>query len=110
MPSIIIFGATGFIGAPLSRNLKAAHPSWPLTAFVRPGRAEETVKTDLHVDSVIFGDIFDHEAVAKASEAHDIAINAATSFDGRVVTAMVEGLKHRKAEGKGKLIHLSGAG
>lgn len=110
MPSILIFGATGFIGTPFTTAIKQAHPLWEVTAFFHDGKPEDTIKSSLGVDHVIFGDIFDFQAVKSASQRCEIAVNAASSFDGRIVSAIVAGLKERPRGSKAMLIHLSGAG
>lgn len=110
MPSVIIFGATGFVGAPLTRAIKDAHPDWPLTAYVRPGRSIEELKTTLPADRFEFGDFNDFDKIKALSKKHEIAINAGASFTAEPVVAIIAGLKERPTASKGKLIHITGAG
>lgn len=106
MPSILILGATGYIGAPLSKALKQAHPTWPLTAFVRPTRSVDAVKSDLSVDRVEQGEFDEYEKVKALSREHEIVVNAGSSFAAEPTGAILAGLKERKE--KGKLVHVSG--
>ena len=110
MPSIIVFGATGFVGVPTIKALKAAHPSWSVTAYVRPSKSAESVRSSLRVDSVETGDFTDFEKIKSLSKEHDVAFNAGSSFTPDVVTAIVAGFKEKPGPAKGKLIHISGAG
>ncbi|KAG8666719.1 hypothetical protein FPOAC2_11840 [Fusarium poae] len=106
MPSVIIFGASGFVGAPYTRALKQAHPDWHITAYVRS--ANPDLKTSLTVDRIITGDFTDFDKVKAASAEHDIAVNAGNSFTSEPVAAIIAGQKERAT--KGKVIHISGAG
>ncbi|KAM0340140.1 hypothetical protein ACHAPU_010632 [Fusarium lateritium] len=108
MPSIIIFGASGFVGAPYTRAIKEAHPGWQVTAYVRSTQPENDLKANLNADRVIVGDFSDYEKVKSASKEHDMAVNAGNSFTADPVAAIIAGQKER--ETKGKVIHISGAG
>ncbi|KAI0198139.1 hypothetical protein F4808DRAFT_473087 [Astrocystis sublimbata] len=115
MPSILVFGATGFIGAPLCRALKKAHPGWTVSAHVRRNGAlsEQQLATRVGtVDKIVeVSDWSDFEAIKRSSAQHDIVINAGNSFTADPVTAIIDGLQDRKKEGKmAKLIHISGGG
>lgn len=110
MPSIIVFGATGFVGVPTIRALKAAHPPWSITAYVRPSRSAEEVRSSLGVDRVETGDFADFEKIKTLTQEHDVAFNAGSSFTPDLVTAIVAGFKEKPGSQKGKLIHISGAG
>ncbi|KAM0360488.1 hypothetical protein ACHAP4_002569 [Fusarium culmorum] len=106
MPSVIIFGASGFVGAPYTRALKQAHPDWQITADVRstnPG-----LKSSLNADRIIIGDFTDFDKVKAASAEHDVAVNAGNSFTSEPVAAIIAGQKERAT--RGKVIHISGAG
>ncbi|CAG1970525.1 unnamed protein product [Fusarium graminearum] len=106
MPSVIIFGASGFVGAPYTRALKQAHPDWQITSYVRstnPG-----LKSSLNADRIIIGDFTDFDKVKAASAEHDIAVNAGNSFTSEPVAAIIAGQKERAT--RGKVIHISGAG
>ncbi|KAF5675520.1 hypothetical protein FHETE_2517 [Fusarium heterosporum] len=108
MPSIIIFGASGFVGAPYTRAIKKAHPDWQVTAYVRSNQPENDLKANLNADRIIVGDFSDYEKVKSASKEHDIAVNAGNSFTADPVAAIIAGQKER--QNKGKVIHISGAG
>ncbi|KAI7767263.1 hypothetical protein LZL87_009665 [Fusarium oxysporum] len=122
MPSVIVFGASGFVGgmstihklltiitdflypAPYTKALKQAHPDWSITAYVRNPQAN----TQLNADRVVVGDFSDFEKVKAASAEHDIAVNAGNSFTADPVAAIIAGQKSRGP--KGKVIHISGGG
>ncbi|RGP77386.1 hypothetical protein FLONG3_4525 [Fusarium longipes] len=106
MTSVIIFGASGFVGAPYAKALKQAHPNWQITAYVRSNNPD--LKASLNVDRIITGDFTDFEKVKAASAEHDIAVNAGNSFTSEPVAAIIAGQKERTT--KGKIIHISGAG
>ncbi|KAI1840778.1 hypothetical protein JX265_012937 [Neoarthrinium moseri] len=113
-PSVLILGATGFIGAPLSRLLKNEHPDWSVTAYVRSvkGATEDALKATLGgVDHLEVGDFSEFDKIKHLSAQHDIVINSGNSATAEPVAAIIAGLRERKAHGsKGKLIHISGAG
>lgn len=112
MPNVVIFGATGFIGIPLTKAIKAARPEWILTAFVRTGKDTASIQSLLDVDHVKTGDLTDFETVKAVSKAHEIVVNAASSKDESIVAPMIAGAIERFEDKKvkGKLIHISGAG
>ncbi|KAF5003993.1 hypothetical protein FDECE_9493 [Fusarium decemcellulare] len=110
MPSVIIFGASGFVGAPYTRAIKESHPDWLVTAYVRSSKPENELKASLKADKIIVGDFNDLEKVKKASQEHDIAVNAGNSFTADPVAAIIAGQKEKEGTSKGKLIHISGAG
>ncbi|KAF5264504.1 hypothetical protein FOXYS1_4717 [Fusarium oxysporum] len=105
MPSVIVFGASGFVGAPYTKALKQAHPDWSITAYVRSPQQSES---QLSADRVVVGDFSDFEKVKAASTEHDIAVNAGNSFTADPVAAIIAGQKSRGP--KGKVIHISGGG
>ncbi|EXK44635.1 hypothetical protein FOXG_03908 [Fusarium oxysporum f. sp. lycopersici 4287] len=104
MPSVIVFGASGFVGAPYTKALKQAHPDWSITAYVRSPQSE----SQLNANRVMVGDFSDFEKVKAASAEHDIAINAGNSFTADPVAAIIAGQESRGT--KGKVIHISGGG
>lgn len=95
---------------PTIKALKLAHPTWRITAYVRPSRSVEAVKAELGVDRVETGEFSDFEKIKTLSKEHDIAFNAGSSFTPDVVTAIVAGFKGKPAGSRGKLIHISGSG
>ncbi|KAI1264024.1 hypothetical protein F5Y18DRAFT_437215 [Xylariaceae sp. FL1019] len=115
MPSILVLGATGFIGAPLCQALKRIHPEWNVTAQLRRTStlSEKDLNTKLGtVDRVVqVSDWTDFDAIKSASAEHDLVINAGNSFTADPVTAIIAGLQERKKQGKlAKLLHISGGG
>ncbi|KAJ4300030.1 hypothetical protein N0V90_005279 [Kalmusia sp. IMI 367209] len=110
MPSVVVFGATGFVGAPYVRTIKQAHPDWHVTAYVRSSKPEDELKASLKADNIVVGDFSDVEKIKKISKEHDIAVNTGSSFTGDLVAAIIAGQKEKAGTTKGKLIHISGAG
>ncbi|KAJ4159528.1 uncharacterized protein LMH87_008426 [Akanthomyces muscarius] len=110
MPSIIVFGASGFVGAPYIKAVKEAHPDWPVTAYVRATVPEKHSKDTLGVNRVIFGDFGDFEKVKKSSSEHDIAVNAGNSFTADPVAAIIAGQKEKSDGSRGIVLHISGGG
>ncbi|KAI0485307.1 hypothetical protein GGR56DRAFT_681511 [Xylariaceae sp. FL0804] len=111
MPSIILFGATGLIGVPLSKQLKEDHPSWPLTVYVRnESEAVAGYFKSVGVDRIVYGSFDDRARVSELSKTHDIVVNAGVSHDGAFANAILDGQKQRPGDSKGKLVHISGTG
>ncbi|KAF2445320.1 NAD(P)-binding protein [Karstenula rhodostoma CBS 690.94] len=110
MPSVVVFGATGFVGAPYTRALKQAYPDWYITAYVRSSKPEAELKVTLKADHIIVGDFSDSEKIKKISRENDIVVNAGNSFTGDPVTSIIAGQKENTGATKGKLIHISGGG
>ena len=80
-----------------------------MTAYVRSTKPENELKDRLQADRIIVGDFNDFEKIRNASKEHDIAVNAGNSFTADPVAAIIAGQKDKGA-GKGKVIHISGAG
>ncbi|KAG9906208.1 NAD(P)-binding protein, partial [Aureobasidium melanogenum] len=110
MPSVVVFGASGFVGAPYTRAIKQAHPDWQVTAYVRSTKPESELTANLKADRIVVGDFSDFAKVAALSTEHDIAVNAGSSFTGDLVAAIIAGQKVKNCDAKGKLIHISGGG
>ncbi|KAI0141238.1 hypothetical protein GGR57DRAFT_419478 [Xylariaceae sp. FL1272] len=115
MPSILVIGATGFIGAPLCKTLKRVHPNWSVTAQLRSSTtlSEQDLNNRIGtVDRVVkIADWTDYDAIKRISAEHDVVINAGNSFTADPVTAIVAGLQERKKHGSlARLIHISGGG
>jgi uncharacterized protein YbjT (DUF2867 family) len=110
MPSVLLFGATGLVGARLAADIKRSHPDWALTAFFRNPSADEYFKSTARVDTIVHGSFSDTDLVRTLSKSHDIVINAATSFDVDFVNLVIAGMEERPASNKGTLIHVSGTG
>ncbi|KAK5384285.1 hypothetical protein LTR20_008573 [Exophiala xenobiotica] len=110
MPSVLLFGATGLVGARLAADIKRSHPDWALTAFFRNPSADEYFKSTARVDTIVHGSFSDTDLVRTLSKSHDIVINAATSFDADFVNLIISGMEERPASNKGTLIHVSGTG
>ncbi|KAF7173885.1 hypothetical protein CNMCM5623_006131 [Aspergillus felis] len=110
MPSVLIVGATGMLGASLSRRLKQQHPDWPLTVYFRNPQADDWFLNVVGVDRVEHGTFEDTARVRALAAEHDMVINTGSSFDPSLSQAIVDGLKQRKGGSKGTLIHVSGGG
>jgi hypothetical protein len=129
MPSIIVYGASGYVGgmrpywipaqdiarltlsqAPYIKAIKQAHPDWPVTAYVRSTQPETELKATLKADRIAVGTFDDFEGISALSKEHDISVNAGNSFTGDLVAAIIAGQKSKVDGPKGKLIHVSGAG
>ncbi|KIW66397.1 hypothetical protein PV04_05733 [Phialophora macrospora] len=110
MPSVLLFGATGLIGARLALDVKKTYPEWPLTVFVRNTNVDEWFTSVAKADSIVHGSISDTELVRSLSAKHDIVINAITSFDGAFISNVISGMEERPRSSKGTLIHVSGTG
>jgi len=110
MPSILLVGATGMVGASLSRLLKQKYPTWPLTVYFRNPQADDWFRNVVGVDRIEHGTFEDEARVCALAAEHDIVINAGSSFDPTLTKGIIEGLKQRKGTQKGTLIHVSGGG
>ncbi|OAQ95967.1 hypothetical protein LLEC1_01916 [Akanthomyces lecanii] len=113
MPSVIVFGASGFVGAPYIKAIKAAHPDWPVTAYIRATVPAKHSPASLGVDRLILGTFSDFSKVQTASSEHDIAVNAGNSFTADPVAAIIAGQtqkKNKSSRSRGTVIHISGGG
>jgi nucleoside-diphosphate-sugar epimerase len=112
--SILVFGATGLVGSHLIVALKKTHPDLPLTLYIRDN--SETMRDYLintvGIERIVIGDFSENDKIAKLTAEHEIVINSGSSWDVPLTKAIIQGLKNRYDEGKGKgsLIHLSGTG
>lgn len=93
----------------MAKQLKQAHPDWPLTVFYRNDKADEWFKTEVKADRIVHGTFDDAETIESLSKEHDIVLNAASSFDAALTDAIIAGLKENP-KSKPALIHLSGSG
>ncbi|KAH9890162.1 hypothetical protein F4778DRAFT_374543 [Xylariomycetidae sp. FL2044] len=110
MPSVLLFGATGFIGAPLAKQIKQAHPSWPVTIFIRNQTVEEYFKSEVGVDRIEYGTFGDSDKISTLSREHDLVINAADSKNTELTASILAGQAQKPGGAKGKLVHVSGGG
>ena len=62
-----------------------------MTAYVRSIMPENELKASLKADRIIVGEFSDFEKVRKASNQHDIAVNAGNSFTADLVAAIIAG-------------------
>ncbi|MCJ1405532.1 hypothetical protein MMC11_008760 [Xylographa trunciseda] len=110
MPSILLFGATGQMGSHLVLALRKAHPTLPLTVYLRNASIDSYLTTTVGVSEIVHGDFSQLEKVAAVAAAHDIVINMASSWDVPLTKAIIAGLRQRPAGATSTLIHISGAG
>lgn len=110
MPSVLVIGATGMLGASLSRQLKQQHPTWPLTVYFRNPQADDWFRNVVGVDRVEHGTFEDAARVRTLAAEHNIVINTGSSFEPSLSQAIVDGLKQRQGGSKGTVIHVSGGG
>jgi uncharacterized protein YbjT (DUF2867 family) len=123
MTSILILGATGYIGGALVARLKQEIPTAQLTALVRnpahagvlrgnfaPSRSAERAYISV-IDlglSVVLGDVEDLGRVVSLASSTDIVINAAVSGHIPLIQAILAGQRcHPDNRRKTALIHLS---
>ncbi|KZS98493.1 NAD(P)-binding protein [Sistotremastrum niveocremeum HHB9708] len=113
MPSLLILGATGYIGGSILRAIREAHPQIEITALVRSSTDIHAVKS-LGV-RVVHLNTSDLSQVSAACSSVDIVVNAADADNLPLTCSVLRGLRHRYAEGKSAkrkpiLIHTSGTG
>ncbi|MCJ1386941.1 hypothetical protein MMC17_010070 [Xylographa soralifera] len=110
MPSILLFGATGQMGSHLVLALRKAHPTLPLTVYLRSASIDTYLTATVGVSEIVHGDFSQLEKIAAVAVAHDIVINMASSWDVPLTKAIIAGLRQRPAGATSTLIHISGAG
>lgn len=123
MTSILVLGATGYIGGALISRLKQDIPTAQLTALVRNPAHAGVLRGNfalnrsaerayiLFVDlglSVVLGDVEDLGRVVSLASSADIVINAAVSGHIPLIQAILAGQRsHPDNRRKTALIHLS---
>lgn len=119
-PSVLLLGATGYIGGQILTSLLAlvAPPSL-ITCLVRDPAKASLLETIQHPASTRIASLVgslaekgDRALIADAAEQHEVVINAATADEPSWLEAVFEGVRRRKAAG-GKesiFIHTSGTG
>ncbi|KAI1618833.1 hypothetical protein EDD36DRAFT_492214 [Exophiala viscosa] len=109
-PSILLTGASGYIGgAVLAQLLSSGYDASKISALVR-SREHAQIIQKLGVNTVLFEGLHDIEVIKKAASNNDIAISCASAMDLPSCIALVEGLGDRKAKSNKNAyyIHTSG--
>jgi hypothetical protein len=119
-PSVLLLGATGYIGGQILTALLALDtPPSLITCLVRDPAKAALLETIEHPPSTVLvalvgslADKSDHTIVTTAAEQHEVVINAATADEITWLEAVFEGIRRRKvATGKESIfIHTSGTG
>lgn len=106
MPSLLLFGASGYIGGHFLVKLRKIHPEIPVTAIVRS--TTHTAAIEATGAKVVKGTFADVDLIADLSSKNDIVVNAADCDDQGLTNAILKGIQ--AAGKKGTIIHISGAG
>ncbi|RDW85346.1 hypothetical protein BP5796_03671 [Coleophoma crateriformis] len=105
MLSVLLFGATGYLGGTVLTDLEKAGV-YDITCLVRPNR-ESLMKQ--RKSAILLGSHSDLEMIENAGARMDLVINAATSDDLELTRAINCGLRRGRESGrKGLLVHISG--
>ncbi|KAI5121374.1 hypothetical protein M0805_001187 [Coniferiporia weirii] len=110
MTSVLILGATGYVGGSLLIALKQAYPSYTLTALVRSPASFFAVTAA--GATPVQGTFSEHAKISALAADADVVINTGDSDDDGLIQAILTGLR-RKYDGgcgTGALIHTSGTG
>ncbi|KAH7097024.1 hypothetical protein BKA62DRAFT_624379 [Auriculariales sp. MPI-PUGE-AT-0066] len=112
-PSILIFGATGYIGGAMLMAVLKAFPTAKVSAIVRHN-THDAVLTAAGVASVLHHDggssKADIDALQNAVSGFDVVVNAADANDVVLVDAIITGLKARKERTGKRAVFLHTAG
>jgi nucleoside-diphosphate-sugar epimerase len=109
-PSILILGATGYIGGAILVAIIKALPQAQVSVLTR-NSAHDGALTAAGVAHTHHADTKDSEAVKQLAAQFDVVVNAADADDQKLLEAIVAGMELYKAV-KGKraiLLHISGA-
>lgn len=109
--SLLLLGASGQCGGPFLTRFSAAHPSLPITVFLRTTVLDSALLTLPNL-KIVRGTFSDLSTLTSLAASHSIIINSASSMDTALTTAILAGAKERKAQtgGNSILLHLSGSG
>lgn len=116
--SLVLLGATGFVGCYVTELLAQKHPEFEVTTILRsvtPERTSILRSLDPNI-SILEGDLEDRELVSNTAEKADVVIHVAHSDHEPSVSAVLEGLTRRaqaarKAGGEPPIyLHMSGCG
>ncbi|PVF97300.1 NAD(P)-binding protein [Serendipita vermifera] len=106
MTSVLLLGATGYIGRAIASKLRDEFPGLRLTALIRNPihtKALQDLGFTVHV-----GDVNDMGGIVNLVARADIVINAAVSDNICLIQAILAGQRNRQTPGgKGILVHLS---
>ncbi|CAG8657346.1 396_t:CDS:2, partial [Acaulospora colombiana] len=101
MVSVLLLGATGYIGREIASKLRDEFPGLRLAALIR--NPIHTKALQVHL-----GDVNDMGGIVNLVARADIVINAAVSDNICLIQAILAGQRNRQAPGgKGILVHLS---
>ncbi|TDL16202.1 NAD-binding protein [Rickenella mellea] len=106
--SILVFGASGYVGGSVLVALRKKYPDALIKAFIRSPEQAEAIRAA--GANPIIGTFGELDKVADLSHDADIVLQCADSDNVELITAILRGMKRRKDEGKrvGSLIHTSG--
>jgi len=110
-PTVLIIGATGYIGGSILVALVARHPELTYTAIVRNLKDVKPIES-LNV-RVVPGSTTDVELVERVASEHDVVFNCADCDDLALTDAIIKGLSTRASKKdtarKPIYIHTSGS-
>ena len=106
MPSILLFGASGYIGGHFLVKLRKAHPEIAVTAIVRS--TTHTKAIEATGAKVVQGTFADIDLITDLSSKSDVIVNAADCDDQGLTNAILKGIQIGGK--KAAIIHVSGAG
>ena len=114
--TVFFTGATGYIGGTvLQKLLSLPTPPSLITILIRDHQKAELLQK-LEVAGVkiqaLIGSLEDFDKLRKAAEEHDVVVSTANCDDLNGISAMLDGMKQRKAKTgqTSLLIHTSGTG
>jgi len=114
-PTVLVLGATGFLGGHLLELLNIRHPELRLICLVRdptPGKNAALKRLNSQVE-ILEGTLEDGDVISGAAGYVDAVIHIAHSDHVASVEAILRGLKRRTAKNSQKrplYLHMSGLG
>ncbi|KZV99287.1 NAD(P)-binding protein [Exidia glandulosa HHB12029] len=107
--SILVIGASGYLGGTILVELRKKYPGNIITALVRSSANDDAIRA-AGVNDIVHADLKDHAAVKDAAKGADVVFNAADADNLELAKAVVDGLSERtRATGRrATLIHTSG--
>ncbi|KAK4691689.1 hypothetical protein P7C71_g5361, partial [Lecanoromycetidae sp. Uapishka_2] len=109
--SLLFLGASGQVGGAFLTIFRKAHPTIPITAYLRSTTLDAAL-TALGNTTVIHGTFEEFDKVENLASTHSIIINCAASFNPPLTEAILKGIRATKITSHRKpiLLHLSGTG